>query len=103
MIDNVSLAKAATHATRVNEIASEKAGGAGETTNFTSFLSKAVESVNTDQVEADQSVGMFLTGQQSNLHDTMIQLEKADISMRLLVQVRNKAVDAYREIMRMQI
>lgn len=73
------------------------------TQSFTDLLSKAVGNVNADQVEADQSIATYLSGKQENLHETMIQLEKADVSLRLLVNVRNKAVDAYREIMRMQI
>lgn len=77
--------------------------GAGVGQSFTDLLSKAVGNVNADQVGADQSIATYLSGRQDNLHETMIQLEKADVSLRLLVNVRNKAVDAYREIMRMQI
>ena len=42
-------------------------------------------------------------GGEANLHDAMIAMEKADISLRYLIQVRNKAIDAYQEIMRMQV
>jgi flagellar hook-basal body complex protein FliE len=38
-----------------------------------------------------------------SLHDTMIAMEQADLSFRLMMQVRNKIVDAYQEIMRMQV
>jgi flagellar hook-basal body complex protein FliE len=38
----------------------------------------------------------------AGIHETMIALQKADISLRLLLQIRNKAMDAYREVMRMQ-
>ncbi|MFO7839127.1 MAG: flagellar hook-basal body complex protein FliE [Desulfosalsimonadaceae bacterium] len=53
--------------------------------------------------KADNTALEVNTGGPANLHDAMIAMEKADISLRLMVQVRNKAVDAYKEIMRMQV
>ena len=53
------------------------------------------------EIEADQSVEQLMKGQ-VGIHETMIALQKANISLRLLLQVRNKAMDAYREVMRMQ-
>lgn len=52
---------------------------------------------------ADASTEKMLVGKETNLHSLMMNLEKADISLRLLMQVRNKMVDAYREVMRMQV
>jgi flagellar hook-basal body complex protein FliE len=73
------------------------AGGFGD------LLQKAVAEVNDAQVKADEGVEQLHTGQAKNLHEVMIAMEKADISMRLMVQMRNKVVDAYQEIMRMQV
>jgi flagellar hook-basal body complex protein FliE len=53
--------------------------------------------------QADETVLKGNTGGDVSLHEIMIALEKADTSLRLLVQVRNKTVDAYKEIMRMQV
>ncbi|MCF8107795.1 MAG: flagellar hook-basal body complex protein FliE [Desulfohalobiaceae bacterium] len=53
--------------------------------------------------QADETVLKGNTGGDVSLHEMMIDLEKADTSLRLLVQVRNKTVDAYKEIMRMQV
>jgi flagellar hook-basal body complex protein FliE len=50
---------------------------------------------------AQRAVEDYSTGKAQNLHETMIALEKADISFSLLVSVRNKLLDAYREVMRM--
>ncbi len=50
---------------------------------------------------AQRGVEDYSTGKAQNLHETMIALEKADISFSLLVSVRNKLLDAYREVMRM--
>lgn len=52
---------------------------------------------------ADQAVLQANSGGEVDLHEMMIAMEKADVSLRLLVQVRNKAVKAYKEIMRMQV
>jgi flagellar hook-basal body complex protein FliE len=72
-------------------------GGFGE------LLEKTITEVNDAQIRADQAVEQLHTGQAKNIHEVMIALEKADISMRLMVQMRNKVVDAYQEIMRMQV
>ena len=70
---------------------------------FGDVLKTAVAQVNNAQVAADSAVEKFQTGQSHNLHGVMIALEEADISMRMMMQVRNKVVDAYQEIMRMQV
>jgi flagellar hook-basal body complex protein FliE len=64
---------------------------------------KIFESTEQNLKLADQAVLKANTGESVNLHELMISMEKADISLRLMVQVRNKAIDAYQEIMRMQI
>jgi flagellar hook-basal body complex protein FliE len=74
-----------------------RAGGFGE------LLEKTINEVNQSQLDSDKAVEQLQTGQAKNIHETMIALEKADISMRLMVQIRNKVVDAYQEIMRMQV
>lgn len=71
--------------------------------DFADQLKDAINSTNEAQVNADQAVEQLHSGQAGNLHEVMISLEKADISMRLFVQLRNKAVDAYQEIMRMNV
>jgi flagellar hook-basal body complex protein FliE len=52
--------------------------------------------------EADQKTQEFAVGKSYDLHEIMVSTEKADLSFRLLVQIRNKLLDAYQEIMRMQ-
>ncbi len=70
---------------------------------FSEALKEAVGDVNRLQVESDRAVEKLQTGESKNLHETMITMEKADISLRLMVQMRNKVVEAYQEIMRMQV
>jgi len=70
---------------------------------FGQALKASIAEVNQAQVSADRAAEQIAAGETKNLHDAMIKLEEADISMRLMVQVRNKAVEAYQEIMRMQV
>ncbi|MBI4404608.1 MAG: flagellar hook-basal body complex protein FliE [Deltaproteobacteria bacterium] len=72
-------------------------------TSFASFLSQSIGQVNELVNEADQKSGDLAVGKTENLHDAMITFEKAESAFKLLVQVRNKAVEAYHEIMRMQV
>ena len=78
----------------------EKARTRPKDGGFADVIKQAVERVNDMEQEADQSVQHLVTGQ-GGIHETMIALQKADISLRLLLQIRNKALDAYREVMRM--
>jgi flagellar hook-basal body complex protein FliE len=75
----------------------ETNAGFGET------LTKAIADVNTLQAEAGKAVDKMVTGEATDLHEVMIAAEKARTSFDLLMEVRNKMLDAYREIMRMQV
>jgi len=68
---------------------------------FGDVIKKAIKSVSDMETSADQSIVQLLKGE-TGIHETMIAAQKADISFRLLLQVRNKVLDAYREVMRMQ-
>ncbi len=71
--------------------------------NFATFLEAQLRDVNTAHKEADAAVSAMATGRSHNLHEMMIALDRADVSLRLATKVRNKVVEAYQEIMRMQI
>jgi flagellar hook-basal body complex protein FliE len=64
---------------------------------------KLLQEVNQQQINAETKQVELLTSENKDIHGTMIALEKADISMRLMMQIRNKLVSAYEEVMRMQI
>ncbi len=70
---------------------------------FAEALKGSIAEVNQAQVAADHAAQQIAAGETKDLHGAMIKLEEADISLRLMVQVRNKAVEAYQEIMRMQV
>jgi flagellar hook-basal body complex protein FliE len=70
---------------------------------FTQVFGDLVGKVNDLQTKADKAVEMLATGESKNLHEVMIAMEKSSISFQFLSQVRNKAIEAYHEIMRMQV
>ena len=71
--------------------------------DFGRILDESLGEVNKLQAQADQAVEALAKGEGISLHETMIALEQADLSFRLMMQVRNKIVDAYREILSMQV
>lgn len=64
---------------------------------------KMFDSVNADQMTADKKIAEMVAGKNKDIPGTMVAMEKADISLRMLMAVRNKLVGAYEEIMRMQV
>jgi flagellar hook-basal body complex protein FliE len=70
---------------------------AGET------FSKLFAEVNHLQLRADQKMEEFATAPEKDIHGTMIALQKAELSLRLFMQVRSKLTAAYQEVMRMQL
>ena len=62
-----------------------------------------VSEVNDLQVKAGESIENFATGKVENVHEVMIAMSKAEVSFKFMMETRNKLVDAYKEIMRMQV
>lgn len=71
--------------------------------SFDDLLGQAVDKVNGEHLKADEKVDGFLRGENISTHDVMIQLAKADTSLKLMTTVTNKVIEAYHEIARMQI
>ena len=71
--------------------------------SFGDFLKESIKEVNQLQNEADKSMTDFATGQTKDIHEVMMSVQKADLSFKLMQQIRGKLVDAYREIMRMGV
>ncbi|MGA2722533.1 MAG: flagellar hook-basal body complex protein FliE [Bryobacteraceae bacterium] len=79
------------------------ANTAGQPGEFQSALSSAINSIESLQNNAASSVQQFLTGENEELHTTILATQKAELAFELGLQVRNKVVDAYQEIMKMQM
>ena len=71
--------------------------------SFGETLQRAIADVNTLQTEAGKAAEKMVVGEAVDLHEVMIAVEKAKTSFDLLMEIRNKTIDAYREIMRMQV
>lgn len=71
-------------------------------TSFAERLASAVGEVNDRQGEADSAIEKVVNGEMG-IHEGLMAVSRADLSLRLLIQVRGKAMDAYNEIMRMQL
>lgn len=72
-------------------------------THFSDVLKKTIEEVNEAQVLSDKKTEAMVHGQIEDLHDVMITAQKASITLETTVQVQKKVIDAYNEIMRMQV
>jgi flagellar hook-basal body complex protein FliE len=92
-----------TEINRVNQPATPSTGIADTQKSFAASLKDAVQQVNVAQKDSDLKMQELATGKSQNIHETMIAAEKADIALRLMVQVRNKMIEAYQEIMKMQV
>jgi flagellar hook-basal body complex protein FliE len=79
-----------------------KADGA-DASGFQDILSEAIDAANSTDAVDKASAQALLTGDVNNIADALIDSEKATIALELTIQIRNKIIDAYNEVMRMQI
>ncbi len=70
---------------------------------FGTAIKDAIESIDSSQKQADQEIARAVTGESPDLHKTIVALQTADLKFQLGLQVRNKLIGAYEEIMRMQV
>jgi flagellar hook-basal body complex protein FliE len=77
-----------------------QAAGAGD---FGAWLAQSLERVDGDLARAGRAMQSLATGDAQSLHQVMVALEEARIGVQLAVQVRNRMLDAYQEVLRMQI
>ena len=71
--------------------------------DFSSVLQGAIDQVEGARTDANQSVQNFLSGDGEDLHSTVLAVQRAGLEFDMLMQVRNKVVSAYQEVMRMQM
>ena len=79
------------------------AHGQGPGKNFSTLLKDAIGDINRLQVNADEAIAKVQLDNTTGIHEAIVALEKADISFRAMMQVRNKIMEAYQEIMRMPV
>lgn len=71
--------------------------------SFGEVLAKSISDVNNLQKHANNAIERLATGKSKNIHETMLAVEKAELAFKQMNQVRLKVLDAYREIMKMQM
>ena len=74
-----------------------------EKTSFAEWLSSEVQSTNTEIKEAEHAVQKLAVGEADNIHQVMISISKAKTSFEMTVQVRNRLLEGFQEIMRMSV
>ncbi|OOP57648.1 MAG: flagellar hook-basal body complex protein FliE [Candidatus Brocadia carolinensis] len=82
----------------VNSIEEQDQGASFKTT-LSSFLNE----VNDLQAKANESIENLATGKVGNVHEVMIAMAKAEVSFKFMMETRNKLVETYKEVMRMQV
>jgi flagellar hook-basal body complex protein FliE len=87
--------------------AGQPAGAAGEVqpanSSFAGLLGNLVQDVSAKQSVMEQSMRDLQSGQNVSLHQTMISIQEASVSFQLMVEVRNKLLESYQELMRMSV
>jgi len=77
------------------------AGGASASDAFSSILQQSIQNVSQLQTGAETSVNQFVSGEQDDPHTTMLAVQRSSLAFDMFVQVRNKIVQAYQEVMKM--
>jgi len=96
-ISNINNLNSITNLNKSNNTAKEKG------TDFSAMLSDALENVNNLQTESTKATESFINGETDNIHSVMLTSSKANLALQMTIQVRNKVMDAYNEIMNMQV
>ena len=84
----------------INEFKSESNQ---EKLNFGKILTEALNKVNDDQLHADEMDRMLASGEIDNVHDVTIAAQKAQLTLSLAVEIKSQLMEAYKEIMRLQV
>ena len=80
-----------------------KVGDVQKGPSFNVVLKNAIEEVSGLEKEADKAIQALAAGRHDNIHEAMIALQKADLSFKAMMEIRDKLINAYKEIMRMPV
>lgn len=90
---------------RAADSVNSKATSAGDSgkSEFLDLLEKGMNEVNTASKQAEEASMDLASGKSSNIHETMLAVTKAELGFNMMVQLRNKVIESYQEVMRMQV
>jgi len=103
VIDKMNLYTAPAGLKPLQQPVKQAAGAADVTRSFGAMLNQAITQLSSQEHAVETLNGQFVRGELSDVHQLMIQAEKLSLGLDLTVQVRNKMIEAYQDIMRMQI
>jgi len=75
----------------------------GDSSSFTALLKDSIQELNNSQKNAERAMVDIATGQVKDLHQAALAIDKAELTMKTMLEVRNKALNAYKEISRIQM
>ena len=84
-------------------LGTNKLQSSGTDKSFQSMLNDAITDVNEQQIKGYDAMEGIATGKVTNLQEAVQRIEEAELSMKLALEVKNKAISAYKEIIKMQI
>ena len=101
-VNGVQSLQAICQALASREVTARAASAPAAETSSAAFAG-ALDRLTDMQAESDRAIEKLIAGEQVDLHQVMLSVEKTDLSFRIAMQLRNKLVQAYQEIMRMQV
>lgn len=72
-------------------------------TSFSKVIGDVINNVNDKQIESNNMIDSFIKGEDVTMHDVMLSMQESQMSMQLLIEMRNKMVEAYQEINKVQL
>ena len=100
---NLSQFPALTPSTEVGRKPAAAGQGAAGGADFGDILKQALQDVDTAQHTSEQEARNLMSGETTDMHTAILAVQKADVSFQMMMAVRSKLIDAYREVMRMQM
>ncbi len=98
MYSNIDKISSLTNTSSATGVAKTESGD-----EFSKILQKSIDEINDTQVKGDRAMADLATGEVKDLHQAAIAVNKAEPSMKLMLEIRNKALSAYKEISKTQI
>lgn len=105
MIEGIEASGIVRQAADIEQVSTEREIGIEKDPqqSFSDVLSDAINGVDQTMKTSNEKVQNFVAGKTNNVHDVMISMQRAQLSFDLMVEVRNKVVETYQEVSRMQI
>ena len=102
---NLDVISSATSVSNVNGLVkfSETKKDIKEEVEFSNILEKTINDVNNSQLVSNDKIDKFIKGEDVSVHEVMVAMQEAQMSMQLLVEARNKVIEAYQELNRLSL